>query len=317
MVESGRVIASTTTVCELDGADAAVAELHRSASARHRDAGVVYVIRVPAYAPRLGSTVYGLRHTVPHRRVILVLDTCDGDTALSCHAAGADEILVEPLEDALLGVHILAQTRALSENMQLEQNVRTLERKIRMLEAVAYRDAVTGIPNRQTFDQALKREGARHQRDRQPLAMVMCDIDHFKLYNDTYGHPYGDVALRRVANAIGRAVNRETDLVCRYGGEEFAALLSNTDAAGATRVAEVMRNTVATLRIPHRASPTAAYMTVSCGAVSVIPTGTDSLAGLVRKADETLYAAKKDGRNVAVAYEWGGAPGPDDSGIGG
>jgi len=136
-----------------------------------------------------------------------------------------------------------------------------------------------------------------------PLAFILADIDHFKRYNDHYGHPKGDECLRTVASAIGAGVLRPADMAARYGGEEFAIVMPNTDLAGALAVAERICSAVRNLEIPHAESTTAGYVTLSLGVAARMPNADDSLEALIAAADVALYRAKNSGRNRAIVAE--------------
>lgn len=169
-------------------------------------------------------------------------------------------------------------------------------------EDLAFTDALTGISNRRAFDRALDRERARSVREGTPLAIVMIDLDYFKLFNDAYGHPTGDDCLRQVAHVLRAHVKRPSDDLARYGGEEFVALLPGTDLDGAVALAEELRVAVQDLTIAHAGS-TLEHISISVGVASqVAPGNTDDL---LRSADEALYQAKVGGRNrvVAAGYE--------------
>jgi diguanylate cyclase (GGDEF)-like protein len=172
-----------------------------------------------------------------------------------------------------------------------------LESDNRQLHRLAYLDGLTQIPNRRRFDDQLKQEWFRLKREQLPLAIVLCDVDYFKNYNDTYGHQLGDDCLCAVATAIASAARRPSDLAARYGGEEFVMLLPNTDLAGALEVAGSMRSQVHQLHIPHRASEVQPFVTMSFGVASVIPTGTTTPEELLDLADQALYQAKRSGRD--------------------
>ena len=175
-----------------------------------------------------------------------------------------------------------------------------LEEANRRLEALAGQDGLTGLANRRTFDDSLAREHRRAARDRSQLAMIMIDVDRFKPYNDHYGHPAGDEALRRVSRAIESTLRRPGDVAARYGGEEFAVLLPGVDESGAAIIADRIRRAVLGLAIEHDASP-AGVVTISAGVASVAPGAFDSsLATLVADADRALYRAKANGRNAIV-----------------
>lgn len=161
-------------------------------------------------------------------------------------------------------------------------------------------DKLTGIANRRHFDEYFDVEWRRTMRNQTPLAIIMADIDYFKRFNDAYGHLAGDVCLVKVADVLNSVLQRPGDLAARYGGEEFVGVLSNTDAAGAHRIAEVFRIGVEKLSVPHSGSPTG-YVTASCGAAAMVPDAAVLPSDLIAMADKHLYAAKDSGRNVVVS----------------
>jgi diguanylate cyclase (GGDEF)-like protein len=173
------------------------------------------------------------------------------------------------------------------------------------LETLAATDALTGVPNRRSFDLCLTREWRVAKRDPMSLGLLLLDIDHFKSFNDRYGHPAGDSCLARVAAAMASAVRRPGDTTARYGGEEFAVILPGTELAGAVYVAECVRNAVAALNIQHADSPSG-VVTVSIGVSVKMPSGSETLEAFVSEADTALYAAKRAGRNQVAT-----APGSD------
>ncbi len=158
-------------------------------------------------------------------------------------------------------------------------------------------DALTEVGNRRMFDQTLRIEWARAARRGEPVGLLMIDIDHFKEYNDHYGHPAGDVCLRQVARMVGQAMRRGGELVARYGGEEFALLLPGADLEDTRRAAERCAQIVADAKIEHRASATSAWLTISIGAASQIASAQAECAVLVEIADAALYRAKRCGRS--------------------
>ncbi len=195
----------------------------------------------------------------------------------------------------------LMTRRLREEKAHVREANRALARANRELERLAQVDGLTGIPNRRSFDGALAREWRRAQRSGQPLALIMGDVDHFKLYNDSLGHPAGDECLRRVARALAGQPRRPADLAARYGGEEFAVLLPDTDQAGALHLAERILAITRGLSIPHPASSTGEVVTLSLGVGVLIPRPNHDAAALVRLADEALYEAKEGGRDRVVA----------------
>jgi diguanylate cyclase (GGDEF)-like protein len=161
------------------------------------------------------------------------------------------------------------------------------------LERLASHDALTGIANRRNFDETLEREWRRCRRDAQSLALLMLDVDYFKPYNDTFGHPAGDVCLQRVAQALAQVPLRASDLVARYGGEEFAVILPNASLQGAREVAERLRAAVWQMALPGVAAP----VSVSIGVACLPATPEASPEQLMALADAALYRAKHEGRN--------------------
>ncbi|TVP53366.1 MAG: diguanylate cyclase [Halomonadaceae bacterium] len=177
-----------------------------------------------------------------------------------------------------------------------------LKRKTDMLERLALIDGLTGIHNRRYFDEQFEKELGRSRREGSPLAVVMMDIDHFKSFNDNYGHGAGDSCLQKVAQALTDTLSRPGDSLCRYGGEEFIALLPGNDIKGARVVAERLRETLEALSITHDYCKTAPVVTLSLGAAAVGPGQQQKMDGesLLQRADTALYRAKKTGRNRVV-----------------
>lgn len=167
----------------------------------------------------------------------------------------------------------------------------------RKLRQLSTSDGLTGIPNRRYFDEFLHLEWNRAARDSYWLALIMIDIDYFKIYNDTYGHQLGDNCLKEVAKALHTTLNRPGDFVARYGGEEFAVVMPMTDLEGASIVAEKLRANIEALHIRHSGSQVSDYVTVSLGIAATVPTRESSPDGLIKAADKALYEAKHQGRN--------------------
>lgn len=213
----------------------------------------------------------------------------------------------------LMAIHslyeVMSQQNAglVSANQQLEARVaertQALEQANQSLEALSNSDGLLGIANRRHFEQRLQAEWRRAAREHQALSLLMIDVDHFKRYNDHYGHPAGDQCLQAVTRAAAApvALKRPADLLARYGGEELVVLLPDTPADGALAVAQDIRHAISALALPHAASPLAPIVTVSIGAATLRPTPQTDAAALVAAADAALYAAKHGGRNrVAV-----------------
>ena len=218
-----------------------------------------------------------------------------------------DEDFYYPLDDSSwyhyvavkLGDGFAVTVRDITSRKQTELALQEANRK---LELLANLDGLTQIANRRRFDDYLSSEWQRHQREQNPLALILIDIDYFKRYNDSYGHQGGDDCLIRVAQAIAQVPQRPTDLVARYGGEEFVVILSNTDTQGAIKVAQTIQEAIANLQIIHENSDVSNYVTLSMGVVSLIPTLDLSPEVLISHADQSLYVAKQKGRNQAIAY---------------
>jgi len=162
-------------------------------------------------------------------------------------------------------------------------------------------DGLTQIANRRQFDDCLAREWQRLTREKKPLALIMADIDYFKLFNDTYGHQEGDRCLHAVAQAISAVVKRPSDIPARYGGEEFAILLPHTDMTGAVTIAEQIRKEILRLEITHAQSDINDHLTLSLGVTSVVPDSGLTPEALILAADTALYQAKKQGRNRLIS----------------
>jgi diguanylate cyclase (GGDEF)-like protein len=180
----------------------------------------------------------------------------------------------------------------------------TLKAQSDLLRSLVFLDGLTGVANRRRFDETLENEWRRCQRSRSSLALIMIDIDHFKRYNDCYGHQAGDACLQRVGALLKEAFGRPHDLVARYGGEEFACLMPECGQEGAAVKAEELRASITRLALPHEDSPTAPFVTLSLGLAACVPKSAIKPACLIAAADAALYEAKKTGRNrVASAPE--------------
>ena len=223
-----------------------------------------------------------------HLAVVVVAAGTDPAERISALEAGADDVLTAPVAPAELALRLTACAR-------LRRHVDGLLDEVAALNELSLTDALTGVPNRRSFQDRLVDEFRRAQRYDDPLALVLLDLDHFKLINDTFGHPEGDVVLREVAGRLRHCV-RETDFIARYGGEEFALLLPKTMLGGALTVAERVRTDLASLDFHAR------HVTASLG-ISIFPShAITSPDALVRTADDALYTAKREGRNkVALA----------------
>jgi diguanylate cyclase (GGDEF)-like protein/PAS domain S-box-containing protein len=171
------------------------------------------------------------------------------------------------------------------------------------LQTLAAKDGLTGLANRRAFDQTMQSEWLRAQRSGKPLSLLFVDVDHFKLFNDRYGHQSGDECLREVAAIVGAQALKPVDLAARYGGEEFAVILPETDRDGACEVAERIRHAVMGLKIAHGAPRAGVHVTLSVGVATQVPTLDVAPDSLLGQADQALYAAKRLGRNRVTSSD--------------
>ncbi|MDH5359973.1 MAG: diguanylate cyclase [Gammaproteobacteria bacterium] len=172
-----------------------------------------------------------------------------------------------------------------------------LNEKNKQLEYLSSNDALTGLANRRKYNELIEREWERAKRNKSKLSIIIIDIDHFKAYNDFYGHLSGDECLRRVAQLLAYSLKRATDFIARYGGEEFVCVLPDTDMESTVLVAEEFRKVIEDAGLSHLKSQTADVVTVSLGVASMIPVPGTSIGDLVSRADKALYMAKNNGRN--------------------
>ncbi|MGD8525877.1 MAG: diguanylate cyclase [Thioalkalispiraceae bacterium] len=170
-------------------------------------------------------------------------------------------------------------------------------------EQLADMDELTGLYNRRSMDKYLASEWNRHYRSQKPLSLLFIDIDFFKQYNDTHGHAGGDQCLVEVSQLLKNNVQRSSDMVARFGGEEFAVILPETGEADAMQVAEKIHSGLTQLQIPHESSPVAAHVTMSVGVATMVPEQTDNSNLLLKMADEALYQAKNTGRDRVIKAE--------------
>lgn len=220
------------------------------------------------------------------RDIPVIFITGMGDTGAETKGLdlGAVDYITKPINPPVVKMRVRNQ-------IELKQARDQLAR-------MATTDGLTGLANRRRFDEALAMEHARHARTGTELALIILDIDHFKLFNDNYGHVRGDDCLKAVAGVLKNSLHRATDLAARYGGEEFICILPDTASPhGVQKLAEGIRQDVAALNIPHGNSPTADHLTVSLGVITACCTQDTSPSQLVALADEQLYRAKTSGRN--------------------
>lgn len=239
---------------------------------------------------------------------IIFLSSMEADQDLDrAIEAGGDDYLVKPVSFVVLNAKIRAMHRIETMRRKLVDLSGELSSANRELERISQQDALTQIANRRHFDSYLSQELKRALRQKSELSLILIDIDHFKRFNDRYGHQMGDGCLRQVASALAAGCRRPADLAARYGGEEFAIILPETSMAGAVAVSDSLRKALAELAVPHADSDVSPFVTMSQGIVSVIPDSQATSEHLIERADLALYEAKAKGRDRHVAHV--GAPG--------
>ncbi|ABZ83174.1 two component diguanylate cyclase [Heliomicrobium modesticaldum Ice1] len=221
-------------------------------------------------------------------------------------AAGAMDYIMKPVKKRELLARIrsaLALKTEMDRRKEREEELlrvtAELEEAVRKLQNLSSLDGLTGLANRRRFDEYLASEWKRAIRNGTPISLILFDIDWFKPYNDTYGHIQGDDCLKAIASLMPKVVRRSSDLVCRYGGEEFAVILPDTSQEGALAVAESIREALSEAGIEHRQSPLD-RVTVSVGVATAYPSPSSEPVTLIGYADEALYEAKRQGRNRTV-----------------
>ena len=232
----------------------------------------------PPGSPREIAVVFQQLHSLAER---LRISYGELDTALARGEQLRGDLVraIQSREDEIAGrTEVLRQA-----NLALDRQARL--------------DPLTGVANRRGLTEALDRAWRTATRDGQAVSLLMIDIDHFKAYNDCYGHPQGDSCLRAVANALGHVAGRSLDTVARYGGEEFVVILGNTPLEGALKVAEQVRVAIEAMQVPHRATPGGHVVTVSVGVTSAVPVRGSHYDSTLAAADRALYVAKAQGRN--------------------
>lgn len=219
-------------------------------------------------------------------------------------AAGGDDYLYKPVSEAVLSAKIRAMQRIIQMRTSLVVLARELDTANQELKRLSASDGLTGIANRRFFDEHLSREWRRARRGSGDIALLMCDVDHFKAYNDTYGHQAGDDCLRQIAQTLSDAMERAADLAARYGGEEFVVVLPETPLDGAQIVAEKIQLAIQALNLPHSGSPHS-QVTLSIGVATLPPDEHNGPHTLIKAADRALYRAKHAGRNHVCRHDPG------------
>jgi len=225
---------------------------------------------------------------------ILIITGLDDEASVDrAFAAGAADFITKPIHWPVL----LQRVRRLIQQSHLYQELEAANKKLALL---AMEDSLTGIANRRRMDEYLEQEWARSIQERSPLGAILCDVDFFKSYNDTYGHLAGDFCLQQVAEAIKNSLQQLDYLLVRYGGEEFVVILPESTPSNGFAVAEEIRRTINDLAIPHRLSSVAGHVTLSLGVAVMVAQEDYSPLKLLAEADQALYQAKTTGRNQSI-----------------
>ncbi|KQW94055.1 diguanylate cyclase [Massilia sp. Root418] len=244
------------------------------------------------------------------RHVPVIVLSAKEDPKLKAHsfAVGANDYIVKLPDKLELLARVRYHSSAHISRLQRDQAFRFLRESQKNLadanielQKLAALDGLTGIANRRRFDETMAVEWQRGQRERQPLSLLMCDVDFFKIYNDTFGHLSGDLCLKKAAAVLTEHLKRPADLAARYGGEEFAILLPDTRLEGALALAESCVRHLEKLAIENPQAAPYCVVTMSVGVASVVPSPHFSIEELIESADRALYAAKKGGRNCVAA----------------
>ncbi|MEH1809630.1 PleD family two-component system response regulator [Nostoc sp.] len=228
-----------------------------------------------------------------HTPILMITGLDDQESVDRAFTVGAIDFVTKPIHWAVLRQRV----KRLIQQSQLQQKLEAVNQELQRLVTI---DGLTQIANRRRFEEYFSQEWQLLKREQRPLSLILCDVDFFKLYNDTYGHRVGDRCLQKIAQAIKDMIKRPGDLVARYGGEEFAVILPNTDTKGATHVADEICHAIRGLAIPHQNSQVSPYVTISVGFTTEIPQPDSDLEEMIATADRALYKAKAAGRDRFV-----------------
>ncbi|WP_017316048.1 response regulator [Mastigocladopsis repens] len=239
--------------------------------------------------------------------VLMITSLNDKESIQRAFEIGATDYITKPIDWEVLRqrIHRLLAYKGAQKELQHKiqrecQLTVQMEASNRDLQRLASFDSLTKLANRRYFDEYLQREWKRLEKVQLPLSLILCEIDFFQTYNDSYGHQAGDECLCQVANTINKCKRRSTDIIARYGAEEFAIVLPKTDAEGAFEVAQTIRASVKALHILHAASKVSEFVTLSLGVASLIPCPKFSVSHLITIADSSLHQAKQEGRDSVV-----------------
>ena len=235
---------------------------------------------------------------------IIFLSGLDGDLDVwRGIEAGGDDYLVKPVKPIVLAAKLRAMRRLRDMRRRLVELTEELHVANQHLNEMVEMDPLTGLVNRRGFDRILHSEILAARRDGVPLTLMLCDLDHFKRYNDTLGHVQGDACLKEVGRVLHDACMRPRDVASRYGGEEFALILPNTPRSGAMTFARALGKLLKARAIAHPGSPNGETLTLSGGITTCVPDDGTSAETMLMRADEALYAAKAQGRDRFFSFE--------------
>ncbi|WGV28841.1 GGDEF domain-containing response regulator [Halotia branconii] len=230
-----------------------------------------------------------------HTPVLMITGLEDQESVDRAFAVGAIDYVTKPIHWPVLRQRV----RRLIQQSQTQQKLEAANRELQRLVTI---DGLTQIANRRRFEEYCTQEWQRMAREQLPLSLILCDVDFFKSYNDTYGHQAGDRCLQKIAGSIQNTVKRPADLVARYGGEEFAVILPSTSIEGAIFLAETICSAIRNLAILHRNSLINSYVTVSIGVATETPQISSDFQTIIAVADQALYEAKTAGRDRVKFY---------------
>ncbi|MFC7206162.1 diguanylate cyclase domain-containing protein [Comamonas endophytica] len=264
---------------------------------------VLLDIRLP------GLDGYGVAHQMRESEAgdwtpIIFLSGLDTDLDLwRGIESGGDDYLVKPVKPIVLVAKLRAMRRLLDMRRRLVSMSAELHLANQRLNEMVEMDALTGLVNRRGFDRILHAEILLARRDNKPLTLMLCDLDHFKRYNDSCGHVKGDECLRAVGKLLRDVCMRPRDVASRYGGEEFAMILPNTPRSGAMTFARALGKMLRVRALPHPDSPLGSVLTLSGGITTCVPDDSTNAESMVMRADQALYAAKAQGRDRFFSFE--------------
>jgi two-component system chemotaxis family response regulator WspR len=239
--------------------------------------------------------------------IIVLSSRDDAEIKRDAFAGGANDYMVKLPDVIELVARLRYHSRSYINLLQrdaayraLRESQQQLQKSNFELQRLTNTDGLTGIANRRYFDDYLGAEWRRARRDGLHLSLLLIDVDFFKLYNDNYGHVAGDAVLRRVAQTLDESIQRPADLSARFGGEEFAMILPRTSLEGAQALGQKLCQLIEANQVPHERSKVSAWLTVSIGAATMVPTPEQDIRELIEMADRRLYLAKQQGRNRVV-----------------